>query len=425
MTQDRSDHLLVIGSSDQQYREYAMREFAAAYPLWLVTDRPPTWERRYCWGVTQVDMSDRADPTRLLAAVEDLVAEVPVGGVVCCEEEYIVLAAHVVERLGLRGMTAEVAGRCRDKYRTREAVRLAGLPGPTAVAAGTVADTRRVVERIGLPVVVKPRTLGGALGIRRVDNLSDVPAAFAAATAAADWCPGVPVPADAVLVESYLDGPNISLGSVVFDGVIHPMAIARVSTVCPPHFEETDHVVDGFDPLFDDGEFLRLAQDVHTALGIRDGATLSQWRLTDAGPMLVEVNGRLGGDLIPHIGARANGVNMARAVADAAMGVSPRVKRTPHSAAIITFLLPDHSLVVDSVEVVGTPPPGTRIELLAGAGTELVLPPLGFKARYAFVIAEAADVAECHRLVAEASGLVWLRERAGAGAARTAVVAGG
>lgn len=372
-----------------------------------------------------MDMGDRADPTRLLAAVQELVTEVPVGGVVCCEEEYIVLAAHVVERLGLPGMTPEVAGRCRDKYHTREAVRLAGLPGPDAIAAGTVVDARRAAERIGLPAVVKPRTLGGALGIRRVDDLSDVPEAFEAATAAAGWCPGVPVPADAVLVESYLDGPNISLGSVVFDGVVHPVVIARVSTVCAPHFEETDHVVDGFDPLFDDEEFLQLVQDVHTALGIRDGATLSQWRLTDAGPMLVEVNGRLGGDLVPHIGARANGVNVARAVADAAMGVPPRVERTPRSAAIITFLLPDHSLVVDSVEVVGTPPLGTRIELLAGAGTELVLPPLGFKARYAFVIAEAADVAECHGLVAEASGLVQLRGRVRPGAARTAVAVGG
>ncbi|MDH6578555.1 ATP-grasp domain-containing protein [Kitasatospora sp. MAP5-34] len=390
-------HLLVVGMArSPHYREAVLRELAGRYPLWLLCQTPPAWALPYLAGWTTADMSDRADPAGVLRAVERLADDVVIGGVVTAEEDCVELAAHLTEALGLPGISPQAAGRCRDKAATRRALEHAGIPGARAFQVHSQAEAEEAVLSLGLPVVVKPRAMAGSRGVRRVDDLGELAHAYTYAVSTTPWYDG-PTVHDGVLIEEFLDGPNISLSSVVVDTVVHPLAAARVTTIQPPYFLETDHIVDGQDPLLTDPEFLRMVQDVHTALGITAGTTLSQWCLTSRGPRLIEVNARLGGDLVQVIGGPANGLNVIHAWADTAMGHHPHTHRTPSGAAAITFLFPDHDLTVDTLTHTGTAPAGTDIVLLAHPGTTLHLPPRGAKPRYAYVTARGADLATCVR----------------------------
>src|SRR5207248_3474465 len=110
------------------------------------------------------------------------------------------------------------------------------------------------------------------------------------------------------IIEGFADGPEISIDGAVFKGEYLPMFVARKSTGLPPFFEETGHIVDAADPLLRDEQLLAVLAKGHQALGIENGITHTEVRLTSRGPVIIEVNGRLGGDLIPFLGKVATGI---------------------------------------------------------------------------------------------------------------------
>lgn len=70
-----------------------------------------------------------------------------------------------------------------NKEQARQTMQEAGVP--IIPGAGLVASPRaayKEAKRIGLPLLIKARAGGGGRGIRRVDDLKDIPTAFAAAS---------------------------------------------------------------------------------------------------------------------------------------------------------------------------------------------------------------------------------------------------
>src|SRR5262249_17813798 len=157
------------------------------------------------------------------------------------------------------------------------------------------------------PVVVKARGLAGSFGVVRADDGDAVAAAFAAADGA--QFPGMPRHESGnVLVEEFLTGPEFSVDAVVFDGEVLPTVLPHKHLSAEPYFEEMGHDVAAGDPLLSDDAVLGQLRTIHHVLGFRYGATHTEFRLTPAGPRLIEVNARLGGDFIPYLGHLATGV---------------------------------------------------------------------------------------------------------------------
>jgi hypothetical protein len=174
----------------------------------------------------------------------------------------------------------------------------------------------------------------------------------------------------------------------------------------PPFFEETGHLVDAGDPLLRDEELLRVLAGAHRVLGIEDGITHTEVRLTARGPVIIEVNGRLGGDLIPLLGKTATGIDPGSVLFDVATGQRPDVTPTRSGVAGIRFGYPDHDCVVHSVEVPWEAPGLVMASPMVEPGTTLRLPPGGYIARHSFVACEADDAATCRQRLAHAASLV-------------------
>jgi biotin carboxylase len=403
--QDPRPLLLVVGSGDQRYREYIMRSAAAKYRLWLLDADPPTWQSTYLEGSTVVDPMVIADG---VAAGLAVAAERKVDGVLCYDEGLIWPASHVAEALGVIGNPPDVVRSCRDKHATREVLDRAGVPQARSACVSSAGEAAAAAAAIGYPVVLKPRGLAGSKGVLRVDDPSAMADAYAAARAAS--YPGVPVYEAGVLVEEYLDGPEISIDSVFADGRCHPMVLARKQVGFEPFFEELGHVVLPDDPLLADPDVLGLLHATHEAIGWRTGVTHTEMRLTSRGPRLIEVNARLGGDLIPYLGLLARGVDCAAAAADVCAGREPDVAQTRSKVAAIRFLYPEVDCEVVTVEArpdVGGPAV-FRAEATAPPGAVLRLPPRGYLARYGFVIAVADTEEECREALAGAERVVEL-----------------
>ncbi|MEV5886563.1 ATP-grasp domain-containing protein [Streptomyces sp. NPDC052020] len=364
--------LLVITSGLRRYREYLLSSISTRYRVHLIDSVAADWELPYLAGSTVVPDTGAAS---VLAAARRIAAQQPVAGVMSWHEEHIVQAAVVAEALGLPGTPAAAVRRCRDKFATRTALAAEGLPQPAFEVVGDLDEALAAADKLGYPVVLKPRAAGGSQGVVLVRDAAELADQF---TATRDVpVPHTPVFEQAVLVEEYLEGPEISVDSVVFRGRVTPLFVGRKEIGFAPYFEETGHLVSGADPLLSDPGLLRVLSGIHAALGCTDGWTHTELKLTSDGPKLVEVNGRLGGDLIPYLGMRATGVDPGLAASDAACGVEPTTTASAADCAGVRFFYPPaNDTLIESVDFdrSALPPETDLLQPLAGPG-DIVSPP--------------------------------------------------
>ena len=388
--------LLVVVSSLSRSREYFFRSVSPHYRLWLLqggagrTDEV-SWELPYLVGHTVVDTLDADAMTAAVRAIPG-----PVAGILSYDEARIAATAVVADRFGLPTSPPEAVLCCRDKWLTRQALAAAGVPQAASVAVASRDEAVAAAGRIGYPVVLKPRNLAASFGVSRADDEAGLLAAYERARAVS--LPEAPERFDRdVLVEEFLAGPEISVDAVVVGGRVEPMVVAHKQTGFPPSFEETGHLVDAADPLLADPELLAVLAAAHAAVGYSTGTTHTELRRTAAGFKVIEINGRLGGDMIPLLGLLAGGPDPDVVAAAVACGQPPDTSRGSARVAGIRFYYPDEDVTVGTLELDEQLLPAQVYEavLLTGPGERVLLPPRGsaWESRLAHVIA-VADTAD-------------------------------
>ncbi|APS23948.1 phosphoribosylglycinamide synthetase [Streptomyces sp. Tue 6075] len=395
----------MVGGGGQLWREYVLKSVADSYDLWLFAPKAPTWESRYLRGNTIVDTLDAFES---IESAVRLAESVEVAGVLCYDEIRVPVAAMMAEELKLPTANAEGVLACRDKYLGRQALAAAGVAQPVSRAVASLEEAREVAEAIGYPVVLKPRALAASVGVVRADGPEALESAYSEAAAA--YFDEIPRDRAWVLVEEYLDGPEISVESVCRNGRVTPMFVARKALGFAPHFEEVGHTVSADDPLLHDPAVRRVLQEAHTALGLDTLVTHTELRLTRTGPRLVEVNARLGGDLIPYVARLATGVDYGMVAAALAAGAQPDVTPVRTASAHVQFLYPEYDLDVTSLTVEEELPAGVHeVRLMAEPGRRLRLPPRDHVAgRYAYVVTTGASPEGCADALHAAKPLVHL-----------------
>jgi biotin carboxylase len=386
--------LLLIGTGGRAYREYLLRSIGAAYRVHLLADAEPGWERPHVAGATVLDMADTVGADAMCAAARKLGE--PVAGVLAWDEARVLQAAKVAADLGLPGGDPDAVLRCRDKHLTRSALAAAGVPQPWSVLATGAHEALHAADEIGYPVVVKPRAMAASLGVVRVDSPAELSERFAFAR-------GTTLPGawryDSALVEEFLTGPEISVDSAVHNGQVRPMFLARKEIGYPPYFEEVGHTVDAADPLLHDPELLRIIEQTHAALGFTDGITHTEVKLTPAGPKIIEVNARLGGDLIPYLGLRASGIDPGLAAAAVACGHQPDLTPHIHKVGAVRFFYVERentTLGAVRIDRDGLPAAIDQVVVLSRPGDVISPPPKGtLFGRIAFATAVAETAEEC------------------------------
>ncbi len=302
------------------YREYLLAAVAREQQVWMFSDREPTWESAYLAGHTVLDLDD-------LDALVAAATPVRPAGLLAWDDTLVVQTARLAQRLGLPTSTPEAVQLCRDKQGTRQALRAAGVPQPESVLVTSLPQARQAAAELGYPLVFKPRGLFASIGVVRVDSADQLASRFRVARGARTDGSSE-VPGAEVLVEQYLDGPEVSVDAAWLDGEPAVGFMARKQTDFPPYFEEVGHLVRADDPLLADPGLLGVLRAAHAAVGYTTGWTHTELRLTPDGPKVVEINARVGGDRIPDLARLALGVNIGRAVADAACGRRPDFEPT-------------------------------------------------------------------------------------------------
>ncbi|MFJ4676911.1 ATP-grasp domain-containing protein [Kitasatospora sp. NPDC088783] len=395
--------LLVVNAGDRAYREYTLAQIAARHRVALIGRGRPDWERPYIDDFEVADLDDLDD---LLEAVNDLALN-GIRGVLTWDEFSLVGAAHAAQLLELPGNPVATAMACRDKAASRARFAACGVPSAQSVPVATLEEAERAAARIGYPVVVKPARQAGSLGVVKAEHPDDLASAFSHAALAAEDDDGA-----SVLVEEYLDGPEISVECVTVQGATTPVAVTRKRLGPEPFFEEVGHSVEAGDPLLTVAGPVAVA--ALSALGFTHGVSHVEMRLTADGPRLIEVNGRLGGDLIPHLVKEATGIDLPLAAADIALGLPPDLTPTRRRAAAITMLYAPATGVLTRAgadRALDAQPWLERLVWEKQIGDHVALPPDGdlATARVAHIVATGTTAEICLQHLADTTALLDIR----------------
>src|SRR5262249_33825945 len=185
------------------------------------------------------------------------------------DEPQVIATARIADRLGLPGLSAAGAQRCRNKYETRLALTAAGLPQPRFRLVDTAEDAGKAAATLGYPVVLKPRGMAASIGVVRVEGPGEGAAAFEGAERASRGGPGAF--RGGALGAGPAAGPEPSIDGAVVAGQYLPFCLAHKQLGLPPYFEEVGHLVDGADPLLADADLRQVLEETHRALGLRYG----------------------------------------------------------------------------------------------------------------------------------------------------------
>ncbi|WIY05755.1 ATP-grasp domain-containing protein [Amycolatopsis mongoliensis] len=398
--------LLVIGSGLKLYREYLIRSasaraHAAGLELVLINNLKPTWQHEY---FDEIEVVNVFDHEKLRAAAREVAARRTIAGVICYDEPLVMPAAELADEFGVPGLSIPGVHGCRDKHSTRSRLTTAGVLQPLFRMCDDLDQARAAADRIGYPVVVKPRALGASMGVVLAEDEKELDAAFRVAHEAS--LIGDEGYRGGAIVEEYAVGPEISIDAAVHKGEYLPLFIARKRTGEHPYFEEVGHVVDANDPLLSDPALLDTLATAHKVLEIEDGITHTEVRLTARGPLIIEINGRLGGDLIPFLGKIATGIDPGVVLVDVITGNRPEIAMTRKGVAGIRFGYPAHDCLVHAVRVPTEAPGLVTASPMVDPETTLHLPPGGYIARHSFVVAEAPDAETCEARLEAALALV-------------------
>ncbi|WP_328486011.1 ATP-grasp domain-containing protein [Streptomyces zaomyceticus] len=365
--------VLIVAPGDEVYRGYCLKQVAADYDVVAITAQPLTWEADH---VVDHEVADPYQLDQLLAAGEAIAARRSLAGVLTWNEPLLVHTARLAEHLGLRTNPAAVMENCRNKHATRKLLAAHQVPSARSGRVGDLLEATILAEDIGYPIVLKPAGQAGSVGVIRVDNSEELARAFDFAAAGAALAGGQNTD---ILVEEYLDGPEISVECVTQHGHTHTVAVTRKKLGFEPYFEEVGHTVDATDLLL--AEVAPIAAAAIRALGIDHGIQHVEMRLTSTGPRIIEVNARIGGDLIGHLVRLATGLDLPRIAADLACGTTPRLEHSRLRAAGVTLLYPETSGTLTHRSIDEDFASRTRwldlVQWIGTVGDQIVLPPEG------------------------------------------------
>lgn len=345
----------------------------------------------------------------LLAALQNK----PIDGVIALGDRPTVMAAHLARVLGLPGHPPEAAVAARDKRLTRDRFAAAGLPTPGYVTVPMSTDPRTLLDRITLPVVIKPTVLSASRGVIRADD----PVAFVSAYERLRRLLLTPdvrelrdPEADVIQIEEYVPGVEFAVEAVMEHGRMRTLAIFdKPDPLVGPFFEETIYVAPSRASEQRQMAIEHAVADAAGALGLRHGPIHAECRVNDAGVFVLEVAARPIGGLCARTlqfeqEDRDERIGLEELLMRHALGESTQGwRREAAAAAVMMIPIPRSGVFrhASGVEAAVEVPGVESVEITAKPDQQLRALPEG--ASYlGFIFARTASPAEAEKAVRDA-----------------------
>jgi biotin carboxylase len=297
--------LLIDAPGGPQPAELA-RSMAPFGPVRIISVRwgKPEVHARRLAALSQLGLVEVVDrPDQTVEAGLGVAAGHDIRAVVALSEIVSFYAGLLARLLGLPANPPEALFAVRHKDHQRRLLQRAGVPSPAWRTVST-ADDLRACGTLRFPVILKPATGVGSLCVFKAEDTGELADCYPEALRRYREDPRPNGSPPIFLVEEEIPGTHwhedqrfgyqVSVESLADDETVSHLGVTSKLPLAPP-FREVGHVM----PSLLSGEQARriegVAADAIRALGLTTGAVHTELMLTAEGPVVLEVNGRLGG----------------------------------------------------------------------------------------------------------------------------------
>jgi len=221
--------------------------------------------------------------------------------------------ARIDQALDLSGPTVTAAEILTDKTGFRQYRDDAGAPGPAWMSID--AQSCPACLPLQPPFIVKPNRSSGGRGARRIESLMDFQSAWHS------W--DAPMRAAGALVETWLDGIELSLEGFLRDGKFWFALITSRQTACTPFVATAGHRWPAELKADVASDVIATVEQICRQLGIVDGPVDADLIFTTH-PELLELSPRPGGNCLSQMVGAVFGIDYPELVVRAALGERPQ-----------------------------------------------------------------------------------------------------
>ena len=251
----------------------------------------------------------------------------------------MVTVNYVAEKMNLFGNSILATEKSTNKYKMRQAFRLNADPSPRCIEVNKETDVASL--DVHFPAIVKPTDRSGSRGVCRVETAAKLREAVGQAFEESFE--------KKALIEEYITGKEYSVEYISFQGKHYFLAVTEKYTTGSPYYIETGHVQPAIIGISQQKKIRSVVEHALDSLELKNGASHSEVMINGEEIKIIEIGGRMGGDLIgSHLVPLATGYDYLKAVISVALGVAPEEPdhlKTEQYAAV-RFVLAEEDIAV-------------------------------------------------------------------------------
>jgi biotin carboxylase len=291
------------------------------------------------------------DPQAAGAAIVAHDGLAPLDAVLAVDDRGAVAAAEASKRLGLRHNSPDAVSGTRDKLVMRTRLGAAEVAQPAYAAIGADAgpdEIAAVADAVGLPCVIKPRTLSGSQGVLRADTAAEAVAVVERvrkiASCATSDDDGT------LLLERFVPGPEVAVEGLLNDGELKVLAVFdKPDPLDGPAFEETIYLTPSRLADADVDAVTAATAAACRALGLAQGPIHAEVRVSDGRASVIEVAARTIGGLCARTLIFSTGRTLEQLVIGQALGWELGSMRRRSGASGVFMLPVPHAGILEGV----------------------------------------------------------------------------
>ena len=261
------------------------------------------------------------------AAAEDFKAD---GIMTLASDMPMRSVATASKKIGLTAVSFETAVKATDKGEMIKAFKECGVPSPWFFIVPDKKTLEEIKDKIEYPCILKPLDNSGSRGVMLVKEEKDLDQSF-------EYSKGSSRGAG-VIIEEYMQGSEVSVEVMAWDGEIHILAITDKLTTGAPHFVEMGHSQQSRLSEEIKNQIKEVATKAVKSVGIENGPAHVEIMVTEKGPKMIELGARMGGDCITtHLVPLSTGIDMIECTIRCALGEKPDVQPKFDKGSAIRF----------------------------------------------------------------------------------------
>ncbi|MFB5759348.1 ATP-grasp domain-containing protein [Paenibacillus medicaginis] len=301
----------------------------------LLTTTPEFYQKEKLAMVDDVFTVETYDEQKVVEFVRQYHARQHLDAVLSFSDLYVIPATAAAKAIGVPTMDPEATKRARNKWITRELCKQHGIPSPSFYNAANLQQALEAAEKIGYPCIIKPVDGASSLGVKCVHNPQELERAYADYMENRHLGKGL-YGSERLLIEQYIEGELFSVETLTCNGATHVLGITDRQLIGFPGFIESAGVFPIVGQHQDSS--IQLVLRCLQVLGIDFGAAHTEIVLTAKGPLIIEVNPRMGGGPVHDLIYYATGIDFVKEIIKIHMGKPPELQPVHSKVAAAKIL---------------------------------------------------------------------------------------